>query len=470
MSGSEGKFDYDVAIIGAGSGGFAAARISTGSGLKAVLVEGGKEVGGLCILRGCMPTKALLYAGEILHLAHHSNLWGIKAEDVSFNWSHVMARKDKLIQEFADCRRQQLANGKFTFVRAMAGFTDPNTLELSSGQKLTAAHFVIATGSELAPYPLPQLEALDCLDSDRAMRLERLPRSMIVLGGGAVAVEFAQLFLRFGVKVTLIQRSPHILTGVDSDAAEEVEKALRREGMALYTSTKLTDARRVGDGKEICFEQGGQTVRVRAEEVFYALGRVPNLKPLHLERTGVVVEKGRIATSPRMQTSAHHIYAAGDCTGLYEIVHIAIQQGETAARNIINPSKNQQMDYRLLTEVVFTDPQVATVGLNEKRAQAQKIPYITAKYPFNDHGKSIIMGTNEGFVKLLADPRSGEILGGCCVGPQGGELIHEVIAAMAGHLTVADLAAMPHYHPTLAEIWTYPAEELAEQVSAKPVD
>jgi pyruvate/2-oxoglutarate dehydrogenase complex dihydrolipoamide dehydrogenase (E3) component len=327
MSGPAGNYDYDVAVIGGGSGGFAAARTAAGKGLKTALIEGGKEVGGLCILRGCMPTKALLYAGEVIHLAEHAGLWGIKTEDVSFNWSQVMAHKNALIQEFADFRRQQLANGKFTFVRAMASFADPHTLELNSGRKLTAAHFVVATGSMQAPSPLPELNSLDCLDSDKAVGLERLPRSIIVLGGGAVAVEFAQLFCRFGVKVTMIQRSPHILHDFDSDASAAIENTLRREGIALFTGTRLTGARRVGDGKEIAFEHSGQTLRVRAEEVFFALGRVAHLEPLRLDKAGVKIESRRIGTNTRMQSSTPHIYAAGDCTGFHEIVHIAIQQG-----------------------------------------------------------------------------------------------------------------------------------------------
>jgi pyruvate/2-oxoglutarate dehydrogenase complex dihydrolipoamide dehydrogenase (E3) component len=165
-----------------------------------------------------------------------------------------------------------------------------------------------------------------------------------------------------------------------------------------------------------------------------------------------------------MQTSAPHIYAAGDCTGPHEIVHLAVQQGEIAAHNIVSPASPRQMDYRLLISVVFTEPQVAFVGLTEKEARSHRISYLAASYPFNDHGKSLIMEAKDGFVKLLADPRSGEILGGACVGPAGGELIHEIVAAMAKRMTVRELAVMPHYHPTLAEIWTYPAEELAEKV------
>jgi len=408
-----------------------------------------------------MPTKALLYAAEVLHLAGHPEPWGLRTEGVSFDFTKVMARKDALIKDFADYRRQQLASGKFKFLRALACFTDPHTLELSTGDKLTAANFVIATGSVVAPAPLPQLEDVGYLTSDTALSLARLPKSLIVLGGGPVALELAQFFARFRVRVTLIQRSAHVLHALDDDAAAELEKVFRREGIDLYTGTKLLEARRVEDGKEVVFEHNGQTVRVRAEEVLFALGRVPNIASLGLEGIGVRVEGRRIVTNAQMQTSLPHIYAAGDCTGLHEIVHIAIQQGEVAAHNLAHPDRMKLMDYRLLTEVVFTEPQIAVVGLTEKSARAAKRAYVAASYPFNDHGKSLIMDVKEGFVKLLADPASGEIIGGCCVGPVGGELIHEIIAAMYKRMTVHELAAMPHYHPTLAEIWTYPAEELA---------
>jgi pyruvate/2-oxoglutarate dehydrogenase complex dihydrolipoamide dehydrogenase (E3) component len=461
MSTTGAKFDYDLAVVGAGSGGYAAARTAVAEGLKTVLLEGGEEVGGLCILRGCMPTKALLYAAEVLHLASHPEPWGIRTNDVSFNFAHVMARKSALVKDFADYRCQQLMNGKFKFLRALARFTDLHTLELSTGDKLTAANFVIATGSVVAPSPLPQLDDVGYLTSDTALSLTRLPKSLIVLGGGPVAVEFAQLFARFRVRVTQVQRSAHVLPKLDDDATAELETVFRREGIDLHTGTKLLDARRAEDGKEVAFEHNGLTVRARAEEILFALGRVPNIASLGLEGIGVRVEGSRIATNAQMQTSLPHIYAAGDCTGLYEVVHIAIQQGEVAAHNLAHPDRMKPMDYRLLAEVIFTEPQVAVVGLTEKSARAANRPYLAASSPFNDHGKSLIMEAKDGFVKLLADPASGEIIGGCCVGPVGGELIHEIIAAMHKRMTVHELAAMPHYHPTLAEIWTCPAEELA---------
>ena len=475
MTESQKAFDYDVAVIGGGSGGFAAARIAANAGLKTVVIEGGEEVGGLCILRGCMPTKALLYAAEVLHVAGHAEQWGIRADNVSFNFKQVMARKDLLVKGFADYRHEQLRNGKFEFVRANARFVDAHTVEVfpitkgrnensKIGRTLAAKYFIIATGSKVAPSPVECIEPSNCLNSDTALELTRLPKSIIVLGGGATACEFSQFFRRFGVKVTLIQRSSHVLHEFDSDATSELEKVFRREGITLYTGTKIIDSRKVGSQKEVIFECEGKTVRVSAEEVFYALGRVPNTESLGLDKIGVATDCGRIVTNHFMQSNLPHIYAVGDCTGQHEIVHIAVQQGEVAGHNVAHPKRMKEMDYRLLTEVIFTDPQIAAVGLTEKKAGARAIPYFAASYPFNDHGKSLIMEAKDGFVKLLASPGTGEIIGGCCVGPFGGDLIHEIIAAMYKRMTVHELAAMPHYHPTLAEIWTYPAEELAQKI------
>lgn len=467
------KYDYDLAVVGAGSAGFAAARTAASAGMRTVVLEGGREVGGLCILRGCMPSKALLYAAEVRHLAQHADTWGLKIKSAGFDFKRVMQRKAQQITAFADYRRQQLESGKFKFLRASARFADEHTLELefltkrkSGGmrRRITAAHFMIATGSVVAPPPLPQLDEIGYITSDEALSLRRLPKSLIVLGGGAIACELAQFFARFDVPVTQIQRSPHVLREFDDDAGAVIANVFRREGITLHTGTKLLEAWRTGGRKGITFEQSGKRIRVAADEILLALGRSPNTASLRVEQAGVRLDSGRIVTNDRMQTSTSHIFAGGDVTGPHEIVHIAIQQGETAVHNMLHPRKPRRMDYRLLTSVVFTDPQVASVGLTEKAAIAQGIPYRAASYPFNDHGKSLIMEALDGFVKLLANPRTGEILGGCCVGPIGGELIHEISAAMVKRMTVRELAVMPHYHPTLAEIWTYPAEELTDEL------
>ncbi len=463
---SAAQFYFDVIVIGGGSGGYAAARTAASKGLKTAVIDGAEELSGLCILRGCMPSKALLYAAEVKHLAEHGATWGLRIPEVSFDFPAVMARKAAMIKDFADYRVKQLQDGRFKLFRAYARFTDAHTVELSDGQKLTAKNFIISTGSVVAPPPLPELKTIGYLTSDDILSLKQLPKSVIVLGGGAIAVELAQFLARFDVKVSLIQRSANIMSACDKDAAEVIETVFKKEGLTVYTDTKLKSAFTENGQKGIAFEQDGKTVRVTAQEIFHALGRSPNTASLALDKAGVNTEKGRILTDAQQRTSTSHIFAAGDCCGPHEIVHIAIQQGEIAVHNIATPDKPRTMDYRLLISIIFTDPQVAIVGLTEKEAKARKIPYLTASYPFADHGKSMIMEAMHGFVKLLADPKTGEIIGGSCVGPVGGELIHEIVTAMAKRMTVHELAAMPHYHPTLAEIWTYPAEELADQITS----
>ena len=318
--------DYEVAVIGGGSGGYAAARTAADADLRTVVIEGGRELGGLCILRGCMPTKALLYAAEILHLVRHPGAWGIRTRDAGFDFAQVMARKDALIREFAEYRGQQLTNGTFKLLRAQARFLDPHTVALSTGETLTADHFIISTGSTVAPSPLSSLDDAGYLTSDDALSLAELPKSLIILGGGPVAAEFAQFFARFGVRVTVIQRSPRLLPQFDMDAAGVVEEVFRREGITVYTNTKLLGAERKGNGKLVTFLHDAREVRVEADEILFALGRVANTDALDLAKAGVAIEKGRIVADGEMRTSAAHIYAAGDCTGPHDIVHIAVQQ------------------------------------------------------------------------------------------------------------------------------------------------
>jgi pyruvate/2-oxoglutarate dehydrogenase complex dihydrolipoamide dehydrogenase (E3) component len=458
--------NFDLVIVGGGSAGYAAARTGAAAGLKTAVIEGGKEVGGLCILRGCMPSKALLYAAEVLHLARRAKTWGLKIPKAGFDFKAVMARKKAMIAEFARDRRNSLTAGKFEFIRARAQFVDPHTVELfgargAAPKFVKSKHFVISTGSVVARVNVPGLAEIGYLTSDDALSLRKLPRSLIVLGAGPTGVELAQFLRRFDVEVTLIQRSGRLLREFDADAAAVVEHVLQREGIRVWKDTTLLEAFRQGRRKGVAFHQHGKVLRAVAEDILFAMGRAPSTAGLELHQAGVETHNGRIVTNAEMQTSVAHIYAAGDCTGPYEIVHIAVEQGEIAAHNIAHPSVKRSIDYRLLINVVFTDPQLATVGLTEHTARERNIPYRAASYPFNDHGKSLIMEAKDGFVKLLADPVSGEILGGACAGPLAGDLIHEITAAMYKRMTVRELALMPHYHPTLAEIWTYPAAELA---------
>lgn len=454
---------FDTLVLGGGSAGYAAARTLAAGGQQVAVVEGGAEIGGLCILRGCMPTKALLYAAEVAHLATHASTWGITVPSPRIDFAAVMARKDAMVQEFADFRRGQLTDGRFALVRATGRFTDPNTVELGDGRRLLAHSFVIATGSTISQPRIPGIVEAGYLTSDDALSLAEPPESLVILGGGAIACEFSQFFARIGTRVTQLQRSPKILKAFDVDIASAVEAGLRQDGVDLRTGLRMHDAGRDGTARWIRFETDGRTQRVEASHILQALGREPNTQPLNLKAAGVQVDDvGRIVTNDEMRTSAPHILAAGDCTSRWEVVHIAIQQAEIAAYNVLHPDRPRRFDSQLAMSVVFTDPQAAMVGLTEQQCRRDGIPYAVATYPFADHGKSILMEAKLGCVKLLADPTTGRILGGAVAGPSGGELIHEITVAMAANLTARQFAAVPHYHPTLAEIWTYPAEELAE--------
>ena len=327
--------EYDLAVLGGGSAGYAAARTAAAGGLRTVVIEGGAEVGGLCILRGCMPSKALLYAAETLHQSRRAETWGLRIPKAGFDFAAVMARKMAMIKDFADYRRQQLEAGTFAFLRAEARMLDRHQIEVvdSSGRRtfLRVKNIVVSTGSCSAPPPCPGLAEAGFLTSDDALSLEKLPRSLIILGGGSVAVELAQYFCRMDVKVTLIQRSSHLLRELDPDAATTLETVLRREGITLFAPTRLTRAFREGRNKVVEFEHVNEARRAEASAVLAATGRIPNTAGLGLEEIGVRTEQGRIVTDAQMQTSVPNIYAAGDCTGPHPLVHLAVEQGEIAA-------------------------------------------------------------------------------------------------------------------------------------------
>ena len=454
--------DFDVAIIGGGSAGYASATTAQALGARVAIIDAG-PLGGLCILKGCMPTKAILRSSDIMALMRRTEEFGLHAVAPRAHLSAINDRKNKLIKEFADYRIEQLKDPRFTLIQERAKFISPHEIRIGD-KTLKAKSFIIATGSVIADYPVPGLKETGFITSDDVLEMREAPESIIVLGAGAVAVELAQFLLRIGVKVTLLQRSPHILSKGDEDLAQPVEHQFRQEGMNLFTDTKILRAKKEQEGSAVYFQHEGEEKRVCAQVILQALGRRPNSDGLDLESAGVETQQGRINVDAKMKTNQPHIFAVGDVNGIHEVVHIAILQGEVAGYNAVHPENEREVDDRLKSSVVFTDPAVASVGLSEKECQAGNIAYLVASYPFDDHGKSMCLGETHGHVKLLCDPVSGEVLGGHIVGPEAGELIHELITLMHFRGSVKDLAAIPHYHPTLAEILTYPAEELLEQL------
>jgi pyruvate/2-oxoglutarate dehydrogenase complex dihydrolipoamide dehydrogenase (E3) component len=463
------RVEYDFVVIGGGSAGYAGARTASALGIKTCVIEGATDVGGLCILRGCMPSKTLIESANRLRAIRHAREFGLQAAQIGFDAGEIIARKRRLIAEFADYRREQLGQGDFDFLRGTAEFVDGTTLRVKglkgSEETVTAKSFLIATGSVISTPDIPGLPAAGCLTSDDVLDLTSIPESIIILGAGPVALEFAHYLDTLGSRVIIVQRSAQLLKGMDEDVAKVVENAFRKRGMEIFTKTKLLCVERNEEIRRVIFEHEGSEKAAEANAILNALGREPKVFGLGLERAGVKLKKNVIAVNAHQQTSAPHIFAAGDCSGPFEVVHIAVEQGERAARNAVRllngDSGFETMNYRLKLYVIFTEPQVAAVGLSENEARAGAIDHRAATYPFFDHGKALIMDETEGFVKLLADKSTGEILGGSVVGPDASELIHEIVAAMRFRATAAQLATIPHYHPTLSEIWLYPAEELA---------
>jgi pyruvate/2-oxoglutarate dehydrogenase complex dihydrolipoamide dehydrogenase (E3) component len=459
------RASYDFVVIGGGSAGYNGARTAAKLGLRTAVVEGARRMGGLCILRGCMPSKTLIYAAEILHNARSAADYGLRVSDARPDMAAVQARKRRIIADFARHRIDQLETGDFDLIRAYARFSDPHTLELSNGKRITSKSFLIATGSRVSVPGLPGLANSGFVTSDEILDLASLPASILVLGGGIVACELAQFLARMGTKVTLIQRSAQLLRCHSAEAAKVVRAAFEHEGIHVWTKTEVRGIRRSARGTAVEFRHRGRTVERRAEMLLNALGREPDVGRLNLPAAGVkLAEKGRIRTNRWQQTTAPHIYAGGDCCGPHEIVHVAILQGELAARHAAGVRGIRPVAETPLLSVIFTDPQVASIGAQEEELIARKEPYLSASHPFSDHGKSILMNAAFGFVKAIADPKSGRILGAEIVGKDAGELIHSFTSPISMRATVADMLRAPWYHPTLSEIVTYPLEMIAEKL------
>jgi pyruvate/2-oxoglutarate dehydrogenase complex dihydrolipoamide dehydrogenase (E3) component len=469
-------FDFDFAVLGGGSAGYAAASLAARAGLRTVVVDGGAEVGGLCILRGCMPSKTLLATAARAETVRHAAAFGVRATFSGIDGTAMQTRKRRLVSEFADYRRGQLESGRFAFLRGKARFTSPHSLliEASDGadgsaqvqRPLTARTFLIATGSRIQTPPVSGLAECGFLDSDRFLETDRIPASVTVLGGGAIALEAATFYAGVGSRVTVLQRSNRILKEADPDVSEALTAGLRSRGIRVETNVQLCSAHASADGKVVVFTQEGVEKQVVTEEILCALGREAATRGLGLESCGIALAGSRVAVSATQQTSLPHVFAAGDVCGPLEVVHLAIQQAETAARNAVRLLGGQgepleETDYRLKLLAIFSEPGMAMAGVTETGARAGGIPFLTASYPFNDHGKSMVEEQLDGFVKLLVHAETREIMGAAVVGPHAAELIHEIVVAMHFRATAGDLARIPHYHPTLSEIWTYPAEELS---------
>jgi pyruvate/2-oxoglutarate dehydrogenase complex dihydrolipoamide dehydrogenase (E3) component len=409
-----------------------------------------------------MPSKTLIATGDLLHAIRGAKELAVDVGAPAVDFPALAARKRALVQGWADYRIAGIET--FPVFTGEAVFESPTTLRVGD-EVLYAPRFVIASGSLTAPAAVPGLAEAGFIDSDEALDLEHAPQSLVVLGGGYVGSELGQFFHRAGVPVTMLIRSGHLLSGEDHDIGIGLTEYFREEGIRIESGARIE---RVGveDGmKVVHYVQDGVEKTVSAHEIFYAMGRVPNVESFDLAKAGVEFHPMTgIPVDDTLRTSNPDIFAVGDVTGEYPLVHVAIQQGEIAGRNAATGAR-ERVDYRISkTHTVFTDPQVAIVGETERDLERAGIPFLKATYPFNDHGKAVALGKTKGFVKMLASPADGKILGAAILGPEASDLIEPLIVAMAFGATVEQYARIPHLHPTLVEILTYPAEELAERL------
>ena len=455
---------HDVIVIGAGSGGYAAARTARDVGCDVALVDPG-PLGGLCILRGCMPSKAMLASSDAMQDARDARELGIHVGSVAADMPFIAARKRALVKDFADYRIEGIE--QFPLYPGAARFISPTQVAVGE-RTLEAKKFVIATGSVVTPSVLPGLAETGFIDSDGVLDLETIPKSAIVLGGGFTACELGQFLARMGARTTMLIRSGHLLTHGDDDVGTALTGYFQDEGIDVVTGATLVAAFRRGDERVVRFLVNGREREAVSEQIFYALGRTPNVAGLDLEDAGITLNPvGGIAVDEHMLTSNPNVYAVGDVTGEYMLVHVAIYQGEVAVRNACMDA-GERADYTIVGAfAVFTDPQICAVGKSEKDLLRSGIPYVSGRYDFAEHGKAQLLAKTKGFVKIMADREGGRILGAAVIGAQASEMIHEVIVAMRYNATVDEFMRIPHLHPTLAEIWTYPAEICAAQLGMK---
>ncbi len=460
--------EYDLVVIGSGSTGYHAARVASRQNKRIALIEGGDDFGGLCILRGCMPTKAILRSAQVLQIVRDAAELAINVSEPTVDWKGVVERRTRLVREFADYRLDAAeALPNVDIIRGCASFESPSALRVN-GEVLTADKFVIATGSVVWKPNIPDLHEIGFITSDDAQTLSALPSSLLVFGGGAVAMEFSQLFQRFGVQVTVLQRGPYILSRLDHDISIEAQRILESEGIRFVNSAEVVRFEMHEGLKSCVIRTPAGAQRVSAEEILCAVGRRPAVETLNCELADVRCEDGWVMVDDALQTSNPRIYAGGDvvggpAVGTRQLVHVAVQQGEIVGHNVFADDQ-KQFEGRLVPEAVFVDPAIGAVGLTELEAHEEGHHVCTAMSRFDDHGKAIVMNQTSGIVKMIADADSGEILGVHIIGPEGADLIHEAVVAMYYHATVAEFVDIPHLHPTLAEIMIEPAEDILDQM------
>ncbi|RME71067.1 MAG: mercury(II) reductase [Chloroflexi bacterium] len=444
----KGEADFDLIVIGTGGGGMAAAIRAAELGFRAAIIEGG-TIGGTCVNIGCVPSKTLIRAAAVYHQAGHHRFAGLRTRAEGVDWPALIRQKDELVASLRQGKYVDVLasySDNVTLIRGWASLKPGNRVVLDDGRVFSAAKIVIATGARPAVLPLPGIDQVDVLTSTTAMSLDKQPQSLIVLGGRAVALELGQAFARLGTQVTILQRSERIIPSYEPEIADTLTEALQAEGIAVHTGVSLQAIRVENGQKVVTAEIGGQTRQFRAEQVLMAVGRTPNTDRLGLEEVGVAVdERGFIQVNDRQQTTNPDIYAVGDVTTRPKLVYVAAAAGGIAATNALT-GQSQSLDLAVLPEVIFTDPQVARVGITEAEARARGYNVRTTILPLEYVPRALAARDTRGLVKLVADAGSNRLLGAQVLAAEAGEVIQTAAMAVRFGLqfgfTIDDLTGM----------------------------
>lgn len=445
----------DVVVIGGGPAGYVAAIRASQLGAQVILVEE-EKLGGVCLRRGCIPTKFLLHSIEVYESARTAEQFGISVGKPSFALSEMQARKNKVISTLASGIRSLLGRNNIKVIKGRAKLTPLKQVEIDSGrgvkQVIEAKTVILATGSKPMILPVPGADSPGVIDTDSMLEMDYLPKSLLIVGGGASGVEMATIWAKLGSKVIIVEMMPHILPTQDAELTSILEGVLKGDGIQIHCGARVNKIEDINGGKLITFSTSDGEKKMEAEVVAVVVGQKPNVEGLGLDECDVATNKGSIQINDNMQTSVPNIYAAGDVVGGMMLAYVGMAEGKVAAENALG--RNSTIDYRAVPQCIFSSPPVASVGLTEKEAIAQGYQIRIGRFPFAANGMATILGERRGLVKIIAEQKCGQILGVHIIGPHAPCLISEAAIAMKLESTYEDIIKTMHAHPTLSEaLW-----------------
>jgi dihydrolipoamide dehydrogenase len=442
----------EIAVLGAGPGGYVAALRAAQLGARVTIVEE-NSLGGVCLNVGCIPTKALLRSAEVFRTIQHAKDYGLRLDGtVEADWPAILKRKQRVVKRLVGGVGVLLRKAEVQVLNGRGRFAGPKALEVTTPdglQRLEARQVIIATGSRPIQLPLPGMDLPGVIDSTGALALEELPERLLIIGGGVIGVEFADIYGAFGVQVTIVEMLDRLIPLMDAELGQTLERGFGRQRMKLHLSSRVTRLDVIENGLQATVATDEGEITLEADRVLVAVGRRPNIEDLGLEAAGVQVEKAGIPVNEQMQTNVPGIYAIGDVTGGPQLAHVASLGGEIAAENALGHSST--LDLKTVPSCVYTDPEIASVGLTEEQARQAGHDVQVGRFPLIANGKALTYGESAGFVKVISEARFSEVLGLHIAAPHASDLIHEGGLALALEATLDEIAMTVHAHPTLGE-------------------